>query len=104
MREHAPSACALERARNVAFQGTSLHTLVMMAANGLGVTLAPEKSVEAGILRGLALHVAPLEGRRASSPHRACMAPNVGTRGDFRTPCRYAKSPSGKLTNRWNRL
>ncbi len=68
MREHALAACALEGARrNIAFQGTSLHTLVMMAANGLGVTLVPEMAVESGVLRGLDLHVAPLEG---DAPHR----------------------------------
>ncbi len=39
----------------------------MMAANGLGVTLVPEMAVESGILRGLDLHVAPLEG---DAPHR----------------------------------
>jgi LysR family transcriptional regulator, hydrogen peroxide-inducible genes activator len=39
MRDHALAACALEGARrNVAFQGTSLQTLVQMVANGLGVT------------------------------------------------------------------
>ena len=41
MREHALSACSLEGARrNSGFQGTSLHTLIQMTANGLGVTLA----------------------------------------------------------------
>ncbi len=63
MREHALAACELEGARrNAAFQGTSLHTLVMMAANGLGVTLVPEMAVAAGLLSGLDLHAAPLEG------------------------------------------
>ncbi len=63
LREHALAACELEGARrNVALQGTSLHTLVMMAANGLGVTLVPEMAVAAGVLGGFDLHVAPLEG------------------------------------------
>jgi LysR family hydrogen peroxide-inducible transcriptional activator len=61
MREHALSACSLEGARrNSGFQGTSLHTLVQMTANGLGVTLAPELAIQAGILRGLDLSVVPL--------------------------------------------
>ena len=47
---HALAACALEGARrNVAFQGTSLMTLVQMVAIGLGVTLAPEMAIEAGL-------------------------------------------------------
>lgn len=68
LREHALAACALEGARrNLAFQGTSLHTVVMMAANGLGVTLVPEMAVAAGVLRGLDLYAAPLVG---DAPHR----------------------------------
>ncbi len=68
LRGHALAACKLEGARrNAAFQGTSLATLVQMAANGLGVTLVPEMAVESGILRGLDLHVAPLVG---DAPHR----------------------------------
>ncbi len=63
MREHALAACALEGARrNVAFQGTSLLTLVQMVANGVGVTLVPRMAIDAGLLRGLDLHVADLDG------------------------------------------
>jgi LysR family transcriptional regulator, hydrogen peroxide-inducible genes activator len=62
LREHALAACSLEGARrNSGFQGTSLHTLVQMAANGLGVTLVPEMAIRAGILRGLDLVAVPLE-------------------------------------------
>ena len=61
MRDHALAACALDGARrNSGFQGTSLHTLVQMAANGLGVTFAPEMAIEAGLLRGLDLRAVPL--------------------------------------------
>jgi LysR family hydrogen peroxide-inducible transcriptional activator len=68
MRDHALAACALEGARrNIAYQGTSLHTLVQMAANGLGVTLLPQMAVSAGILRGLDLSVAALDG---DTPYR----------------------------------
>lgn len=65
LRDHALAACALEGARrNIAFQGTSLHTLVQMVANGLGVTLVPEMAIEAGLLRGLDLPAVPLTGER----------------------------------------
>ncbi|WP_338049984.1 hydrogen peroxide-inducible genes activator [Rhodopila globiformis] len=68
LRDHALSACELEGARrNVAFQGTSLHTLAQMVANGLGVTLLPEMALDAGILRGLDLSVVPLDGE---TPYR----------------------------------
>jgi LysR family transcriptional regulator, hydrogen peroxide-inducible genes activator len=62
LREHALSACSLEGARrNSGFQGTSLLTLVQMAANGLGVTLVPQMAIDAGILRGLNLVARSLE-------------------------------------------
>ena len=68
LRDHALAACALDSGpRNSGFQGTSLHTLVQMVANGLGVTLLPEMALEAGILRGLELSALPLE---AASPFR----------------------------------
>ena len=66
LRDHALAACSLEGAkRNVAFQGTSLHTLVQMVANGIGVTLLPEMALESGILNGLVLSAVPLDGEAA---------------------------------------
>jgi len=51
LRDHALEACKLESAdTDVVYQGTSLHTLVQMVANGLGVTLLPAMSVEADVL------------------------------------------------------
>ncbi len=68
LRDHALAACALDGARrNITFQGTSLHTLVQMVANGLGVTLLPQMALEAGILRGLDLAAVPLVGE---APYR----------------------------------
>jgi LysR family hydrogen peroxide-inducible transcriptional activator len=56
------AACALEGAhRNAGFQGTSLHILVQMVANGLGVTLVPRMALAAGILRGLGLAAVPFK-------------------------------------------
>ena len=51
LRDHALEACKLESAdTDVVYQGTSLHTLVQMVANGLGVTLLPDMSIKADIL------------------------------------------------------
>ena len=41
--------------------GTSLHTLVQMVDNGLGVTLVPEMAVDAGILDGTRVVARPLD-------------------------------------------
>jgi len=67
LRDHVLSACQMEGARrNLAFQGTSLHTLVQMVANGLGVTLIPQMALDAGILRGLDLVTIPLANQSAA--------------------------------------
>ena len=68
LRDQALAACELEGARrNAGFNGTSLHTLAQMVANGLGVTLMPQMAIDAGILRGLDVTVRPLAG---AVPHR----------------------------------
>ena len=41
--------------------GTSLHTLVQMVDNGLGVTFVPGMAIEAGILDGTAVDARPLK-------------------------------------------
>jgi LysR family transcriptional regulator, hydrogen peroxide-inducible genes activator len=51
LKDHALSACNRPDLRgNSAMLGTSLHTLVQMVDNGLGITLLPEMAIEAGIL------------------------------------------------------
>lgn len=85
LRDHALAACSLEGARrNIAFQGTSLHTLVQMVEGGLGITLVPQIAIDAGILRGLKAKKAPLIGEkpyrslalawRATSPRKETLA------------------------------
>ncbi len=41
--------------------GTSLHTLVQMVDNGLGLTFIPSMAIEAGILDGTRVDARPLE-------------------------------------------
>lgn len=63
LREHAMEACRLGDPRDIEpVEATSLHTLVQMVDNGLGVTLLPQLAIDAGILRGTRLKVAPLAG------------------------------------------
>lgn len=51
LRDHALEACKLESAdTDLVYQGTSLHTLVQMVANGLGLTLLPAIAVNADVL------------------------------------------------------
>ncbi|HEV2747722.1 MAG TPA: LysR substrate-binding domain-containing protein, partial [Allosphingosinicella sp.] len=44
----------------------SLHTLVQMVDNGLGVTMIPEMAVTAGLLDGTGVIARPLEAEHAS--------------------------------------
>ena len=53
LKDHALSACNRPDLRaQAAMMGTSLHTLVQMVDNGLGVTFIPSMAIEAGILDG----------------------------------------------------
>ncbi|NQU58143.1 MAG: LysR family transcriptional regulator [Rhodospirillales bacterium] len=63
LRDHALSACGLaEHHRQTEFQATSLHTLVQMVDNGLGVTLLPKMAIDAGITRSTGVHLRPIDG------------------------------------------
>ncbi len=58
LRDHALEACKLQgAATDLVYQGTSLHTLVQMVANGLGVTLLPAISVAADVLGDTQLQI-----------------------------------------------
>ncbi len=51
LKDHALAACNRPDMRSGArMMGTSLHTLVQMVDNGLGVTMLPEMAVDAGLL------------------------------------------------------
>ena len=53
LKDHALAACDRPQLRAEArMLGTSLHTLVQMVDNGLGLTLIPQMAVSAGILQG----------------------------------------------------
>src|SRR5256885_2603921 len=61
LKDHALSACNRPDLRaNAAMMGTSLHTLVQMVDNGLGLTFIPAMAIEAGILDGTQVDAKPL--------------------------------------------
>jgi LysR family hydrogen peroxide-inducible transcriptional activator len=61
LKDHALAACNRPELRfEATMLGTSLHTLVQMVGNGLGVTLVPEMAVEAGLLKGTGAVARPL--------------------------------------------
>src|SRR6478735_10494250 len=68
LKDHALSACNRPEIRaNASMMGTSLHTLVQMVDNGLGVTFVPGMAIETGILTGTEVDAKPL---RSENPYR----------------------------------
>jgi LysR family transcriptional regulator, hydrogen peroxide-inducible genes activator len=62
LKDHSLAACNRPELRaNAAMMGTSLHTLVQMVDNGLGVTFVPQMAIESGILEGTAVEARPLQ-------------------------------------------
>ena len=67
LKEHALAACNRPELRASATMiGTSLHTLVQMVDNGLGLTMLPEMALDAGILNGTAVVARPLKSANAN--------------------------------------
>jgi len=68
LKDHALSACNRPELRaHAEMMGTSLHTLVQMVDNGLGLTFVPGMAIEAGILLGTGVDSRPL---RSEHPYR----------------------------------
>jgi LysR family hydrogen peroxide-inducible transcriptional activator len=62
LKDHALAACNRPELRaEAAMMGTSLHTLVQMVDNGLGVTFVPAMAIEAGILEGTGVDTRALQ-------------------------------------------
>lgn len=67
LKDHALAACNRPELRASATMiGTSLHTLVQMVDNGLGLTMLPEMALDAGILTGTNVVARPLASPTAN--------------------------------------
>ena len=67
LKDHALSACNRPELRAEATMlGTSLHTVVQMVDNGLGVTILPEMALDAGILDHTGVVARPLAAEEAA--------------------------------------
>lgn len=66
LRDHALAACNHPELRGQATMlGTSLHTIVQMVDNGLGVTMLPGMAIDAGILEHTGITARPIESDHA---------------------------------------
>lgn len=62
LKDHALAACNRPELRaSATMMGTSLHTLVQMVENGLGLTFVPEMAIKAGILDNTRIAARPIE-------------------------------------------
>ena len=67
LKDHVLSVCNRPELRaEAAMLGTSLHTLVQMVDNGLGMTLLPQMALDAGILNNTRIIARPLDTERPS--------------------------------------
>jgi LysR family transcriptional regulator, hydrogen peroxide-inducible genes activator len=67
LKDHALAACNRPELRaEAAMLGTSLHTLVQMVDNGLGLTMLPEMAIAAGILNNTGIVARPLDAEHPS--------------------------------------
>ena len=67
LKDHALAACDRPGLRaSAAMIGTSLHTLVQMVDNGLGLTMLPQMAIDAGILNGTQIVARPLKSDHAA--------------------------------------
>jgi LysR family hydrogen peroxide-inducible transcriptional activator len=84
LREHALAACRLANRRQVeSVEATSLHTLVQMVDNGLGITLLPQLTINGGVLRGTAVKVLPITGQPPSREIGLVWRPGTGRHREF---------------------
>ncbi|AEI38275.1 MAG: LysR substrate-binding domain-containing protein [Zymomonas mobilis subsp. pomaceae] len=67
LKDHALAACNRPELRAEAtMMGTSLHTLVQMVDNGLGITLLPKMAIDAGLLENTQIDARPLASQHPS--------------------------------------
>ena len=67
LKDHALAACNRPDLRaSATMMGTSLHTLIQMVDNGLGVTMIPEMAIAGGLLEHTHIAARPLRSDRGS--------------------------------------
>ncbi len=85
LKDHALAACNRPELRAEArMMGTSLHTLVQMVDNGLGLTMLPEMAIEAGILEHTGIVARPLDADHPARTIALVWRKNSPREKDFR--------------------
>ncbi len=85
LKEHALAACNRPDLRGAATMiATSLHTLVQMVDNHLGMTMLPEMALQAGILKDTSVDARPLKGAKTAREIALVWRPNSPRADEFR--------------------
>ncbi|MEP0391660.1 MAG: hydrogen peroxide-inducible genes activator [Erythrobacter sp.] len=85
LRDHALAACNRSELRaSAGMIGTSLHTLVQMVDNDLGLTLLPEMALNAGILSGTEVVARPMDNGTAKREIALVWRKNSPREADFK--------------------
>lgn len=85
LRDHALAACTRSELRtSAAMIGTSLHTLVQLVDNDLGLTMLPEMALEAGILNGTQVVARPVDSPTAKREIVLAWRRNSPREADFK--------------------
>jgi len=85
LKDHALAACNRAELRTEAtITGTSLHTLVQMVDNGLGLTLLPEMAIRGGILANTQINARPIRSGKAHRDIALIWRRNSPREADFR--------------------
>ena len=71
------------------FQASSLHTLVQMVDNGLGLTLLPKMAIDSGITRGTWVQVRPVGEKIFSRQIGIAWRASSSLKGDFALLAEY---------------
>lgn len=99
LRDHALAACRLEGARNAqGFRATSLHTLVQMVDNGLGVTLLPKLALDGKLLDGTRLVARPMEDAEAKREIGLVWRRGTARREEFQLLADFLKAQMAALS------
>ncbi len=101
LRSHALEACRLAGPdRNEVFQGTSLRTVIQMAAGGLGVTLVPQMALESELPSDGSLVARPLTADAPPRHIALAWRRRSPRKADFRRFGGYVKSVLSTVSSR----
>lgn len=94
LKEHALAACNRPELRASATMiGTSLHTLVQMVDNGLGITIVPKMALDSGIMAGTDVVARPLKSKNAYREIALVWRKNSPRAEEFRMLAEELKTP-----------